>query len=269
MDNNIIIIENVKGYIGKDNLIYLNLGDVAKGLGFVKRDVKNEIVYERMNKQSIIKWLCEFGIINSENEELPEYIPENVFYLLAMKGKNEIAKQFQLKVANEILPQIRQSGMYMTENVWDMLIKDPQRFGEMIIEYGKVKKENEKLQKENIQKQEIITEQQPKVDYYDKVISSKKAISMSEVAKLLKFKNKDNQRPVGRNILFGILRGNSLLNKYNQPYQKYVNAGYFEVKQSYNNYTGEPIYTTLVTSKGIEYIIKLLRKLGFGEYEMQ
>ena len=92
---------------------------------------------------------------------------------------------------------------------------------------------------------------------------------MSEVAKLLKFKSKTNKRPVGRNILFGILRGNSLLNKYNQPYQKYVNLGYFEVKQSYNNYTGEPIYTTLVTSKGIEYIIKLLRKLGFGEYEMQ
>lgn len=51
--------------------------------------------------------------------------------------------------------------------------------------------------------------------------------------------------------------------------ENYVNLGYFEVKQSYNNYTGEPIYTTLVTSKGIEYIIKLLRKLGFGEYEMQ
>lgn len=114
-----------------------------------------------------------------------------------------------------------------------------------------------------------IIEQKPKVDYYNKVTSSKKAISMSEVAKLLKFKSKTNKRPIGRNILFGILRGNSLLNKYIQPYQKYVNAGYFEVKQSYNNYTGEPVYTTLVTSKGIEYIIKLLRKLGFGEYEMQ
>ena len=90
---------------------------------------------------------------------------------------------------------------------------------------------------------------------------------MGEVAKLLKFKSKDNKRPIGRNILFGILRGNKILNKYNQPYQKYVNLDYFEVKQSYNNYTGEPIYTTLVTSKGIEYIIKLLRKLGYEEYE--
>ena len=31
--------------------------------------------------------------------------------------------------------------------------------------------------------------------------------------------------------------------------------------------TGEPLYTTLVTSKGIDYIFKLLRKLGYEEYE--
>lgn len=268
MKNSIITVENVKGYIGNDNLIYLSLEDVAKGLGFVKRDVKNGTVYERVHKQNVFKWLLEFGLIKSENEELPIYIPENIFYLLAMKGKNEIAKQFQLKVANEILPQIRQSGMYMTENVWDMIMKDPQKFGEMIIEYGKVRKENEKLQLENQQKQEIIRVQQPKAEYYDKVTGSKKAIGMGEVAKLLKFKNV-NDKPIGRNILFSILRDNSVLDKYNQPYQKYVNLGYFEVKQSYNKYTGEPIYITLVTSKGIEYIIKLLRKLGFEEYEMQ
>ncbi len=32
--NSIIEIEKVRGYIGDDNLIYLNLEDVAKGLGF-------------------------------------------------------------------------------------------------------------------------------------------------------------------------------------------------------------------------------------------
>lgn len=266
MENSIITIENVKGYIGKDNLIYLSLEDVAKGLGFVKKDNKNGIIYERVHKQNIFKWLLEFGFIKSENEKLPNYVPENIFYLLAMKGKNEVAKQFQLKVANEILPQIRQSGMYMTENVWDMIMKDPQKIGEILIEYGKVRKENEKLQLENQQKQEVIEYQKPKVDYYDKVTDNKKAIGMGEVAKLLKFKNV-NGRPIGRNILFNILRDNNVLDKHNQPYQKYINQGYFEVKQTFNSFTGEPFYTTLVTSKGIDYILKLLRKLGYGEYE--
>ena len=121
------------------------------------------------------------------------------------------------------------------------------------------------LMVENQQKQEIIEVQQPKVEYYDKVTNSKKAIGMGEVAKLLKFKIKN--RPVGRNTLFEILRNNDILDRYNQPYQRFINQGYFEVRQTFNSYTGEPYYTTLVTSKGIEYIFKLLRKLGYEEYE--
>ena len=118
---------------------------------------------------------------------------------------------------------------------------------------------------ENQQKQEIIEVQQPKVEYYDKVTNSKKAIGMGEVAKLLKFKIKN--RPVGRNTLFEILRNNDILDRYNQPYQRFINQGYFEVRQTFNSYTGEPYYTTLVTSKGIDYIFKLFRKLGYEEYE--
>ena len=258
MENSIITIENVKGYIGENNLIYLSLEDVARGLGFTQ--IKNGIDYVRW--ETVIKYCNEF----SQQVGKDSFIPENIVYLLAMKGKNEIAKQFQLKVANEILPQIRQSGMYMTENIWNTLIKDPQKIGEILIEYGKVRKENEKLQLENQQKQEVIEYQKPKVDYYDKVTDSKKAIGMGEVAKLLKFKN-FNGKHIGRNILFNILRDNNVLDKYNQPYQKYINQGYFEVKQTFNAFTGEPFYTTLVTSKGIDYILKLLRKLRYKEYE--
>lgn len=50
------------------------------------------------------------------NGENTRFIPENIFYLLAMKASNEAAKTFQLKIANEILPTIRKHGMYINPN---------------------------------------------------------------------------------------------------------------------------------------------------------
>lgn len=104
MKTEIMEIENVKGYVGEDGFIYLNLEDVARGLGFTQ--VKNGVEYVRW--ETVIKYCNEF----SQQVGKDSFIPENIFYLLAMKGKNEIAKGFQLKVANDILPQIRKTGIY-------------------------------------------------------------------------------------------------------------------------------------------------------------
>ena len=85
---------------------YLKLETVARGLGFTESKGGREYIMWRRVDQH----LSSFGFGTSA--ERPKYIPENVFYRLAMKAKNDIAEKFQAKVADEIIPSIRKTGMY-------------------------------------------------------------------------------------------------------------------------------------------------------------
>lgn len=107
---------------------------------------------------------------------------------------------------------------------------------------------------------------QHKIEFYDDVTESSTAIDIGTVSKLLNFKG------VGRNTLFEILRKEGILQHNNIPYQKYVDNGYFRVIESkWNDYiTGDVkiSFKTVVYQKGIEYISKLLKKLGYIKHEV-
>ena len=240
--NELITIEKVRGFIGENGIIFLNLEDVARGLGFV--DIKNGTEYIRWNR--VEKYLKDFGFATSGEND---FIPENIFYLLAMKGKNEIARNFQLKVANKILPAIRKTGMYATEE----LLNNPDLAIRAFM----------KLKEEMIRRQELekkIEEQQPKVEFYNDVTGSDTTAEIGTVAKVLNFKS------VGRNTLFDILRRQGILQRDNMPFQTYVDRGYFRVVESKWNAPNGDVkvnYKTVVYQKGIEYISKVLRDLGY------
>lgn len=99
-----------------------------------------------------------------------------------------------------------------------------------------------------------LLENKPKVDFYDSVASSKTAIPMDQVAKVLDV-------GIGRNKLFEILRNKKILQRNNIPYQEYVDRGYFRVVETkYTKPTGETCISikTLVYQKGVDYIRKLI-----------
>lgn len=100
-----VLISGVSCY-EQDGTAYLKLDDVARGLGFT--DSKNGVEYVRWAR--VDKYLAEFGFATCG--ERPEFIPENIFYRLAMKAKNETAEKFQALVADEIIPSIRKTGSY-------------------------------------------------------------------------------------------------------------------------------------------------------------
>lgn len=95
-----------------------------------------------------------------------------------------------------------------------------------------------------------IEEMRPKADFFDAVADSKTAISMNEVSKVLGIKG------LGRNNLFEFLRDNAILDRWNVPYQKYIDCGWFRViEQKYTKNGEEHIsIKTLVYQKGVDAI---------------
>lgn len=105
-----MLISGVSCY-EEGGVAYLKLEDVARGLGFIQSQVKNGKEYVSIRWETINRYLDDFGFPNKVGKD--DYIPENIFYRLAMKAKNETAEKFQALVADEIIPSIRRTGGYV------------------------------------------------------------------------------------------------------------------------------------------------------------
>ena len=116
----IVEVEGVHGYVDENGIVQLLVDDVARGLGFTQ--TKNGLDYIRW--ETVNGYISEFsfspqmGNFSQEVGNFPkkvgkgDYIPEQAFYLLAMKASNEAARNFQFKVAFKIMPSIRKYGYY-------------------------------------------------------------------------------------------------------------------------------------------------------------
>ena len=97
--------------------------------------------------------------------------------------------------------------------------------------------------------------QKHKVELYDTIADKDKTFTMSEVAKLI------NYIGIGRNKLFEILRINEILRANNEPYQQYVDRGWFKIIVTEKG--NQVVPQTVVYQKGIEKICELLDELGY------
>lgn len=109
----IIQAQGISGYADADGTVYLLAEQVARGLGFVQ--TKGEVEFVRWDR--IKKLLEDFGYFDNHSEVQFDthknvYIPEQYFYLLAMKATNDTAKAFQRKLAFDVIPTIRRCGIY-------------------------------------------------------------------------------------------------------------------------------------------------------------
>lgn len=221
----------------KDGTAYLKLETVARGLGFTQTQNKNGVEYTSIRWETINRYLEEIGFPNKLGKD--DFIPENIFYRLAMKAKNETAEKFQALVADEIIPSIRKHGIYATDNVIDEILNNPD-FG---IELLTKLKEERKARIEAERKNAILTH-------------VTKTYTMTEIAKELNFKSaiKLNKLLAEKKIQYKV-NGTWVF------YSKYSDLGYEEIKQEVLD-SGKVVYHRKITQLGREFILGLFENVA-------
>lgn len=182
-------------------------------------------------------------------------INESGIYSLIMSSKLSKAKEFKRWITTEVLPTIRRTGGYVADE--DMFIENYLPFLE------EPYKGLFRLQMMAInQLNERIRHDQPLVDFANQVAGTENVIDMNAMAKLAVEEN----IPIGRNRLFRWLRENGILMSDNLPYQKFIDRGYFAVKESVFEVDSmtRTYQQTFVTGRGQRFIIGRLKN-EFGE----
>lgn len=231
--NNLQIISGVSCY-EKEGTAYLRLEDVARGLGFTQKAKSgNEVVrWER-----VYKYLEEFGVPTCGDAG---YIPENIFYRLAMKAKNETAEKFQALVADEIIPSIRKNGGYIAGQ--NELSPAELMAKALIVAQNTLAERDAKIAQLTVQNQIMA----PKAEYFDELVDRNLLTSFRETAK---------QLGIGEKAFVAFLLEKKYVYRDKKgklmPYAD-KNTGLFEVKECFNEKTKWSGTQTLITPKGRE-----------------
>lgn len=201
---------------------------------------------------------------NSQNKEQPMFILTlNQAKQVLMRESKFVRKAVILyieKLENQVMElqnKISTKDQYMLNIVNSK--SDVERainISKFNVEYVVPLENNLKEEKDKVILKDLeLKNQKHKVELYDTIADKDKTFTMSEVAKLI------NYIGVGRNRLFEILRINEILRANNEPYQQYVDRGWFKIIVTEKG--NQVVPQTVVYQKGIEKICELLDELGY------
>lgn len=201
------------------------------------------------------------------------FITEPNLYKCIFQSRKKEAEQFQDWVCGEVLPSIRKSGGYMVvrqdetpEQIMAralMVAKDTIDRQQAALKQSESKNyllqcQNDALTSMNEGQQRHIKALMPGATFAKAVETSEHSILVGELARIIK----QNGVEIGQNRLFQWLRDKGYLCKkgemYNQPTQKALQMGLFELKKTViTKPNGDSLVTTTtkVTGKGQIYFV--------------
>ena len=180
--NEIINIQGIECY-EKDGTVYLKLDTVARGLGFIQTKNKNGTEYTSIRWETVFRYLEDIGFPNKLGKD--GFIPENVFYRLAMKAKNETAERFQAFIADEVIPSIRRHGVYMTPETLEAAILNPDTLIKLCTALKEEQDKRKALEAANSTLTVDNAVMKPKADYFDELVDRNLLTNFRETAKQL------------------------------------------------------------------------------------
>ena len=248
--NEIMTVENVRGYLDEQGTAHLNLEDCARGLGFTETAASGNVTIRWRTVRSYLKSFGYQPVAGScDDIKVGDYIPENIFYRLAMKANNETAKVFQGTVADKILPSIRKTGMYATPTKVEEIISNPDAFIETLIKgYQRVKGERDAALNQ-------VAVLKPKADYCEQVLQSPNAVPVTVIAKEYGYS------AVMFNQLLGSHKIQRRVGGVWTLYQEYVGKGYV-VTETVVTKNGGSAMQMKWTQKGRMFLYDFLKARG-------
>jgi len=193
----------------------------------IMRDIRDEM--EKLNAG---------GISNERKFALVDYIDakgeKRPCYQLSKEGVLQLAARYDAVTRAKLIELAMKAEQQISK------YKVPQTFAEALRLAADLEEERQKLL--------------PKAEAYDTFMDGSNLQTMNDVAKCL---------GIGRNKLFKFLRDKGIMRANNTPYQKYIDCGYFEVKEKPIT-MGETTINyaqTYVTAKGVDYLRKVLNQV--------
>lgn len=201
----------------------------------------------------------ERSMFNIGRQGNTNFINESGLYALIVRSDKKEAKPFRKWITSEVIPAIRKTGMYMTDNVWNTITNNPEKLGEVLINYGKVKKELEQLEEENQIQKQLIAEYKPIKEYVDTILSSEDTMTITQIAADYGLSAYELNKTLNEQRVIRKVGGQWIL------YAEHMNKGYTKsetITVTRKNGTDKVVPNTKWTQKGRLFVHNLLETLG-------
>ncbi|MCC8168791.1 MAG: phage antirepressor KilAC domain-containing protein [Oscillospiraceae bacterium] len=234
-----IVIDGEMWFVGKD---------VALALGY--KDTNNALK-SHVDSEDSMGWQIATPSRGTQNVKV---INESGVYSLILSSCLESAKKFKHWITAEVIPSIRKHGVYMTDNLLDAVIANPEVMQGVI---EKLKAERQTEQEKLTYMENALRAAVPKAVYYDTFVDPGYAICFRDTAKELGFSQKEFIKLL-IDHKFIYRTSTEELRPMVGPYKHglFILRDYTNIK---NRHRGT---YTLVTTKGKKYIYEYFVRKG-------